>query len=39
MTIPVKRPYIFYGGTYEKVELPKGMEDHHKFVLYLKNIT
>ena len=39
MSIPVKRPCIFYGGTYEKVELPKRMEDHHKFVLYPKNIT
>jgi len=39
MSIPVKKPCIFYSGTYEKVELPKGIEDYHKFVLYLKNIT
>jgi len=39
MSILVKRPSVVCGGKYEKVELPKGMEAHHEFVLYLKNIT
>ena len=39
MSIPVKRPSILCGGKYEKVELPKDMEAHHKCVLYIKNIT
>lgn len=39
MSIPFKGPSILYGGEYEKVELPKDMEAHHKCVVYIKSIN